>query len=160
MWFPGRVATVEVTREMAGDPQDVYAVIADVTQMDQWSPESAGARWTSGAPGTVGSQFRGRNRNGLFRWSTTCTVTAADAGRRFAFDVTLVGLPVASWEYELTPSDGGCAVTERTTDRRSALVKIVGAIGTGVTRRADHNRQTMVATLDSLARAMDDQPTG
>jgi hypothetical protein len=71
------MATVEVSRRMAADPS-VYALIADVTRMDQWSPEAAGARWTRGEPGTVGARFRGRNRNGLLRWSTDCTVTAVE----------------------------------------------------------------------------------
>jgi uncharacterized protein YndB with AHSA1/START domain len=147
------MATVEVTRVIAAEPSDVYALIADVTRMDQWSPEAAGARWTRGQPGTPGARFRGHNRNGLFRWSTTCTVTAVEPGRRFAFAVTWLGMPISSWEFRLTAVDGGCEVQESTTDRRSRLLRIVTPIGTGVARRAEHNRRTMEQTLESLARA-------
>ena len=56
------VATVEVRRTMTADPQQVYELIADVTRMVEWSPESAGAEWLTGEPGAVGSTFRGDNR--------------------------------------------------------------------------------------------------
>ena len=144
---------VEVTRWMAADPGCVYALVADVTRMDRWSPEAAGARWIGGEPATVGARFRGRNRHGLHRWSTTCTVTAADPGRRFAFDVTWLGRPIATWEFRLTAVDGACEVRESTTDRRSRLLRAVTPIGTGVARRAEQNRRTMTRTLDALDRA-------
>lgn len=148
------MSTIEVSRRVSADPATVYALVADVARMDRWSPESAGARWTRGEPGTVGARFRGRNRNGPFRWSTDCTVTAAEPGRRFAFEVAFLGMPVAGWEYELVPHDGGCEVIERTTDRRARLMKVIGAVGTGVPDRAAHNRRTMEQTLDALARAI------
>jgi uncharacterized protein YndB with AHSA1/START domain len=152
------MATVEVTRRMAADPSRVYALIADVTRMDQWSPEAAGARWTRGEPGTVGARFRGRNRNGVLRWSTDCTVTAVEPGHRFAFAVTWLGMPISSWEFRLTARDGGCEVQEFTTDRRSMLLRIITPLGTGVARRAEHNRRTMEATLQALDRATNGPP--
>jgi uncharacterized protein YndB with AHSA1/START domain len=145
------VATVEVSRRIAADASLVYDLVADVTRMDRWSPEAAGAEWVGGEPGTVGARFRGRNRHGLFRWSTTCTVTAADPGREFAFDVRWLGMPVSSWGYRFTAGDGGCDVQERTTDRRSRVLRIVTPMGTGVANRTDHNRRTMEQTLAALA---------
>ena len=53
----------------------------------------------------------------------------------------------------LAGHDGGCEVAESTTDRRSWPVRVVGLIGTGVARRADHNRRTMEQTLEALDRA-------
>jgi uncharacterized protein YndB with AHSA1/START domain len=148
------MATIDVTRRLAADPDTVYALISDVTRMGEWSPEATGASWTGGTPGTAGATFRGNNRNGLFRWSTTCTVTSAEPGRRFGFAVTWLGMPISDWEYVITPADGGCDVRESTTDRRSALLRIVTSAGTGVAQRAEHNRRTMEQTLDALARAV------
>jgi uncharacterized protein YndB with AHSA1/START domain len=153
------MATVEVSRRIAADPGRLYALIADVTQMDRWSPESAGACWVRGRPGEVGSRFRGRNRNGLFRWSTTCTVTAAEPGRRFGFAVTWLGMPISDWEFVLTVSEaagaqGGCHIRESTTDHRSRLLRIVTPLGTGVPNRTEHNRRTMEQTLAALDRAV------
>jgi hypothetical protein len=82
-------------------------------------------------------------------------VTCADPGQRFAFNVTFVGLSIASWQFDLAARDGGCQVTERAVDRRSWPAKLLGVVGTGVTRRDEHNRRTMEQTLDALARALD-----
>jgi len=62
------VDTVEVQRMIAGDPYEVYELIADVTRMVEWSPGSAGAEWLTGEPGTVGSTFRGHNRRPWMKW--------------------------------------------------------------------------------------------
>jgi hypothetical protein len=149
------MATVEVRRMMVGDPQKVYELIADVTRMGEWSPESAGAEWLTGEPGTVGSTFRGDNRRPWMKWSTICTIIAAEPGRRFAFAVKAAGLPVSTWEYEITPRTGGCQVTERTFDQRPLRYRLVSFVSTGVRGRAVRNRQTMEQTLDALARAVE-----
>jgi uncharacterized protein YndB with AHSA1/START domain len=149
------VATVEVRRMMAGDPQKVYELIADVTRMGEWSPESAGAEWLTGEPGTVGSTFRGDNRRPWMKWSTLCTVIAAEPGKRFAFAVKARGLPVSTWEYEITPRADGCQVTERTFDQRGLGYRLMSFVSAGLRGRSVRNRRTMEQTLDALARAVD-----
>jgi uncharacterized protein YndB with AHSA1/START domain len=147
------VPTIEVSRRIAADPAELYALISDVTRMDRWSPEATGADWIDGEPGTLGARFRGRNRHGPFRWSTTCTVTAADPGRAFGFRVTWLGRPISFWEFRLVAHPDGCEVTECAADLRSGPVRLVTSIGTGVARRAARNRSTMEATLQALDRA-------
>jgi Polyketide cyclase / dehydrase and lipid transport len=137
---------------MAGDPQKVYELITDVTRMGEWSPESAGGKWLNGAPGTVGSTFRGDNRRPWMKWSTICTVIAAERGKRFAFAVKAAGRPVSTWEYEITPRTGGCQVTERTFDQRPLRYRVMSVLSTGLRRRSVRNRRTMEQTLDALAR--------
>ncbi|MEU7145385.1 SRPBCC family protein [Nocardia sp. NPDC046473] len=149
------MAAVEVRRVMAGDPQQVYELIADVTRMNEWSPESAGAQWLTGDPGAVGSTFRGDNRRPWIRWSTICTVTAADPGKRFAFAVRASGRPVATWEYEITARPGWCEVVERTVDQRSLFLKMFSVLTTVHGRRSMRNRRTMEQTLTALARFME-----
>lgn len=140
---------------IAGSPQKVYDLIADVTRMDEWSPESAGAEWLTGQPGTVGSTFRGDNRRPWVKWSTICTVTAAEPGKRFAFSVTIAGRPVATWEFEISPRTGGCEVTERTRDQRSLLPMLASVLTTGLGRRSVRNLRTMQQTLDALAQTVE-----
>jgi hypothetical protein len=149
------VATVEVRRIMAGDPRKLYELIADVTRMGEWSPESAGGEWLTGEPGTVGSTFRGDNRRPWMKWSTICTVITAEPGKRFAFAVKARGLPVSTWEYEITPRTGGCQVTERTFDQRGLLYRVTAVVSTGLRGRSVRNRRTMEQTLDALARAVE-----
>ncbi|MGX1777168.1 SRPBCC family protein [Nocardia brasiliensis] len=149
-----RVTGVEVRRVIAGDPRQVYELIADVTRMSEWSPESAGAEWISGEPGAVGSTFRGHNRRAWARWSTLCTVIAADPGRRFAFAVEdggINGEPGATWAFEIFARPGGCEVVERTVDSRNRFYRSLTWVTTGFQRRSARNRQTMQQTLSALA---------
>lgn len=148
------MAPVEVRRAMDAAPQDVYKVIADVTRMGEWSPEATGAEWLSGEPGAVASTFRGHNRRPWVKWSTICTVTVADPGKHFAFDVKAAGRPVAAWEFVMVARDGGCEVIERTFDQRSLFYKVTSVVTTGLGRRSVRNRRTMERTLDALAHAV------
>ena len=150
---------VAVEQSVAADPMVVYGLISDVTRMGEWSPETKSCRWLKGASSAeVGARFRGSNQHGWHRWSTTCTVTAAEPGKLFAFNVDLLNLPVAAWEYEITPEDGGSRVTERWTDRRATWVEKLSPLGTGVTDRAERNRSTMTETLSRLRLAAEAGP--
>src|SRR5215210_3883643 len=102
--------TVEV-RASAGA---AYDLVSDLPGMGELSPENTGGRWLRGATGpAVGARFKGRNRNGLRRWSTNVRVEAADPGREFAFGITsYLGIPVSRWCYAFLPSLEGCTVTE------------------------------------------------
>lgn len=134
--------------------QRVYAMVSDVTRMPEWSPEQAAARWIGGATGpAVGARFRGSNRNGRRHWSTTCTVTAAEPGKRFAFRVSSYGLPVAEWSYDLADTNAGCVVTESTVDRRGWLIRYGGGVVTGVWQRPVHNLDGIRRTLAALKAA-------
>jgi len=146
--------TVSVSAEMAPQPATIFALVSDLPRMGEWSPEATGGRWKDGAGGpAVGARFSGTNRNGIHRWSTTATITEMDAPRVFAFDVTFMGIRAANWRFEIEPIDHRCRVTETWTDRRSRWFAAAGVIGTGVRDRASHNRDTMRATLESLAAA-------
>ena len=63
----------------------------------------------------AGARFRGhvrRNGIGPVYW-TTCTVTAADPGREFAFQVNGPGGAIVNtWRYQLEPDASGTRVTE------------------------------------------------
>jgi uncharacterized protein YndB with AHSA1/START domain len=154
------VAAVEVTRDVRADPLVVYELVSDVTRMGQWSPETTSCRWLGDATGpAVGARFRGTNRHGLRRWSTTCTVTAADPGRRFAFDVDFAGVAVSTWSYDLAAAPIGCTVTESWTDRRPLVLRVASVPVMGVADRDGHNRRGMEATLEAVARAAEASPS-
>jgi hypothetical protein len=94
--------------------------------------------------------FKGTNRNGFRRWTTTCRVTDADPGRAFAFDVSYLGVPVAHWRYDISPCEGGCRVTEGTWDRRPGWFVKPGGLATGVMDRNSANGDHIKATLKRL----------
>ena len=143
----------EVTVEalIAASPDDAYHLVSDVTRMGDWSPETTSCRWIGAATGAaVGARFRGSNRKGWRRWSTTCTVVAADAGRRFAFDVSWGRLPIARWSYEFLPEADGTRVRETWSDRRPGWMARFDPAFMGIDDRSRHNRGTMETTLERL----------
>lgn len=148
------VPDVEMTQRVAAHPDTVWALVSDVTQMGRWSPETTSCRWLGGATGpAMGARFVGANRHGIRRWSTRCTVTAVDRGRRFAFDVDFAGVPISRWAYELEPTPDGCTVTESWSDRRPLWMRISSMPVMGVADRARHNRGGMEITLAALKNA-------
>jgi len=91
---------LDVTAAIRAPADVLYALVSDVTRMGEWSPENVGGRWLDGVPApVVGARFRGSNRRGWRRWSTTCTVVAAEPGRTFAFDVRVAGIRTSRWSY-------------------------------------------------------------
>jgi hypothetical protein len=100
--------------------------------------------------GRVGSRWIGLNRNGWRVWPTMTRVTDAEPGVRFAFEVGELGIPVARWQYDLHPTDGGVRVTERTWDRRPGWFAALTVPFTGVARRDDQNERNIMATLTRL----------
>lgn len=115
--------------EIAAAPERVWALVADITRMGEWSPHTVEARWVdpvgsgsgrgategSGAGPTVGRRFTGTNRLPVVRrWTSTATVTACDPGRRFAFAVgQRAEDPNTRWSYDFEPAGAGTRVTER-----------------------------------------------
>jgi hypothetical protein len=104
-----------VTVHMKAAPEDIWALISDITRTGEFSPETFEAEWLDGATGpAVGARFRGhvnRNNRGVKYW-TVCKVTESVPGKAFAFDVVMGDRVVNSWRYELEPAGDGTDVTE------------------------------------------------
>jgi hypothetical protein len=141
-------AAGEVTID--ADPDAVYELITDLPTLASLADEIATMEWRKGTAALPGAVFKGHNRNGGRRWSTTCTVTDAEPGRVFGFDVRHTVFPVAHWRYDIEPIDGGCRVTERTWDQRPGWFKKPAGLTTGVPDRTAANAAHIKATLDRL----------
>jgi hypothetical protein len=134
----------------------VWRLVSDVTRTGEWSPENTGGRWVAGAAGpTIGARFVGSNRIGIYRWWTTCLVTAAEPGRRFMFDVSAARLPVARWDWTLRPAgESGTEVTLTWTDRRTGpvgwLMRQGGRLAVGATIDRAHVQRNIEASLARL----------
>ena len=147
---------VSVQAEIAAPAHVLYGMVADLPRMGEWSPECERVEWSGGATAAaVGARFTGHNRNGSRRWSTHGTVTRADPGHGFAFEVrSVLNLPVSLWSYRFVDAgDGRCLVTESTEDRRGAVIRLLGRLATGISDRESRNRETMTLTLERLRQA-------
>jgi len=148
-------------------PEGAYAAVSDITRMPEWSPENTrGVVRGPGGPAYVGMTFVGSNKRGSVRWNTRCTVTVADPGRQFAFDVDrygvgalLVPVSVASWDYTFEPHEGGTLLTETWTDGRHWMPDLVaGTFDPLATRHAsiaEFQRGNIARTLRNLKAALE-----
>ena len=145
---------VSVTTEIMAPAEHVWAMVADVTRMGEWSPENVGATWLRGATGPKpGASFRGRNRHGKKTWTSVGTIVDAEPGSLLTFRVAVPGFKVAEWRYAFETTATGCRVTETWIDQRGRIVKTLGKQVSGVGDRAAHNRITMERTLARLKSA-------
>ncbi len=146
---------VTATVQIDASPDAVYRLITDLPTLASLAEEAVAMEWRKGravSSGAVspGAVFTGQNENGSRRWSTKCTVTDAEPGRVFAFDVRHTVVPIARWQYDIVSADGGCRVTESTWDRRPSWFRKLAGKATGVTDRAAANSEHIRLTLQRL----------
>ena len=102
-----------VSLEIDASADTLYDLIADVTNMGRWSPECRSCEWIDGAGRAhLDARFKGTNRRGLARWTTTATVVVADPGREFAFVTGHRGHEMTRWGYRFEPGSPNTTVTE------------------------------------------------
>ncbi len=147
---------LETARDIAAPPEVVYAAISDVTRMGEWSEECYACEWHEGFDGpAVGATFDGHNRHGEHEWTTQGTVIAADSGRTFAFECSMMDFHYSTWGYVIEPTETGCRVTEWSEDLRPESAVELSKQISGVDDRSGRNRQTMSGTLERLAAALE-----
>lgn len=142
--------TVSDSIEISASADAVYGLVSNLTVLAEISAETTAARWTKGDRAAVGAVFRGSNVNGSKKWTTTCTVTDAAAGRSFGFAVTSFGIPISRWRYDIEPTATGCRVIESTWDQRPGWFHRIGSLATGVHDRAGANADHITETLARL----------
>jgi Polyketide cyclase / dehydrase and lipid transport len=143
-------ASAQADVTIDADCAKVYGLITDLPMLASLAEENEAMEWRKGDKVAPGAVFKGTNRNGSHRWSTTCTITDVEAGRVFAFDVRYTVLPIAHWRYDIVPEGSGCRVTERTWDRRPGWFSKTAWIGTGVRDRDAANAEHIKLTLARL----------
>jgi hypothetical protein len=147
----------EVDIVVAAPAQDLYAMVADVTRMPEFSPEVVSCRWLDGATGpAVGARFEAVNQGPAGkRWKNRPVVTVAEPGREFVFVRTEPLAGSIAWRYRFEPEGTGTRVVEgyevhRPVRRLGWLV--IEKVFQGGDRRAAL-RSGMGTTLDRLKAA-------
>jgi hypothetical protein len=140
-----------VTVRVAASPERVYEIVSDVSRMGELSPECTGGHWLGEASGpAVGARFKGTNKRGWVRWSTTNEVVVAEPGREFTFDTKQSG---TRWSFRMEPDGDGTLVTESRAPWRDrplgAKVASTLLLG-GQDEHEEEMRQGLRATLERL----------
>jgi Polyketide cyclase / dehydrase and lipid transport len=151
--------SVEVDVFVAASPEVVWALVADVTRIGDWSPECIWARWIDGSGPVPGARFLGQQRRGDAEWRSVSVVTEAEPGRSFAWVVGDPVVPAATWRFDLSPEAGGTRLVQRAvmglgSSRMNAVIaehpdheeRIVAA-------RLEEHRRNMAVTLDGIRQA-------
>lgn len=107
-------------------PEEVYALVSDVTRTGEWSPQCVRCEWDAGDGPAVGAHFTGSNEVPGREWQTRSTVVAAEPGREFAWEV---GDGFVAWGYEMQPDGDGTTLTERWEFRQAGLDFFAGKYG-------------------------------
>ena len=142
-------------------PDQVYHVLSDVTRMGEWSPECYRCEWLDGATGPAsGARFKGYNRRGWTRWSTTCTVTDAEPGKAFGFEPRLPFFfhrrgAQTRWRYEIEPAEGGVNLTE-SFEWRWYFAMVVWPLFGGPRRRIAALERNMRQSLERIKAIAED----
>ncbi len=106
-------ASGSVTVHIDAAPEQVYELISNIGRMGEWSPECYRCEYVGGATAPVaGARFKGSNKQGWLRWTTTAEIVAAEPGRAFAFTTKSGDREQTRWRYDLQANDAGTDVTE------------------------------------------------
>jgi uncharacterized protein YndB with AHSA1/START domain len=143
----------KVEIDIAAPPEAVWDLITDVTRMGEWSPECYRCAWLDGGTGPrEQARFKGWNRQGPVRWTTTSTVVESRRGEVFSFTTKE---SAATWTYRLTPTaDGGTHLVETRTDGDKPLVaKIFHTVMPGRPQRLTDGMTQTLQRLKETAEA-------
>lgn len=104
----------EVSVHVDARPDQVYALVADVTRTPEFSPEILRCTWLDGATGpAVGARFEAVNKVPRRPpWKNRPVVTVADPGREFTFRRTEKAAGTIEWRYRMEPEGDGTRLTE------------------------------------------------
>jgi uncharacterized protein YndB with AHSA1/START domain len=94
-------------------PADVWAIVGDVKRMPEWSEDLGSVDLLEGDGRSMGSRFRGNNRDATRSWSMTCVVDRYAPGDSLEFHTeNEKGETRTRWWYRIESSGEGTLVTE------------------------------------------------
>ena len=92
----------------------VWDVVRDPTRVGEWSHECVHGEWVGGATeARPGARFRGRNKQGLFRWGRLCEISSVEPYELVWLTVPTRLYPDSTeWAIRLAPDDGGTRIEQ------------------------------------------------
>jgi uncharacterized protein YndB with AHSA1/START domain len=148
--------TATASIDIGAPAERVYDLVADVTNMGRWSPECHACTWLD-EPGQVGSRFKGQNRRGPARWTTTAKVLVADPGREFTFATLHKDEVATRWSYHLA-GDETCTTLAETFEAVRTPLLIAFAERYFIRNRQQQLEAGMASTLAAIKTAAEADP--
>ncbi len=104
----------QVEHTVAATPQAVYALLADVTRMPEFTPLVDRIEWLDGATrAALGARFKTRNTIGRGpRWSNKPVITVLRPDEEIAWERTEPLMGTIEWRYRLEPVHGQTRIIE------------------------------------------------
>ncbi|WP_454196249.1 SRPBCC family protein [Nocardia sp. Marseille-Q1738] len=99
---------LEAAIDISAPPEQVWAVIADLKRMPEFSPQCV--RMVVLGPPKAGTWTVNLNRDGKKYWPTTARIVRYEPNRAFAFRVNENR---TVWSYTLEPTETGTRLIER-----------------------------------------------
>lgn len=111
---------LEAAIDIDATPQDVWAVVADLKRMGEWSPQCK-RMYIVGGTVAKGTRTINLNRRGPVFWPTTSKVVRFEPNKEVAFRIVENGV---IWSFEIEPTETGVRLTERRTVPPAGTSKI------------------------------------
>ncbi|HEV3125373.1 MAG TPA: SRPBCC family protein [Candidatus Dormibacteraeota bacterium] len=103
----------EVSVHIDARPEEVFALVADITRMGEWSPECYRTAWVGASTkAEPGARFKGYNKYRRVKWSTVVEIETAEPGKELTWAVLGTGKKRTRWSYRFAEAGGGTDVTE------------------------------------------------
>lgn len=131
------------------DADAVWNVVIDVPRVGEWSHECTGISFLGDATrAEPGARFRGRNRQGIFRWGRVCEVLSTD-GHELVWRTVPTRLnPDSSiWRIRVSPTEGGTCI-----EQRFDVVRVPRILDLIYARMIPAHRDRAAALTDDLRR--------
>jgi hypothetical protein len=149
--------TVEVDLLIEAPLERVWELVTDIELPARFSAEFQGAEWLDGDGPRVGARFVGRNHHqAVGEWETTSFVSRYEPMTSFAWNVSDLETPAASWWFVLDEEPNGVRLTQgmRMGPGRSGLNAAIDAMPDKeeriVARRLEEHERNMRATLEGI----------
>ncbi len=151
----------EVSLLVDAAPEQVYALVADISRMPTFSPELLECHWLDGVTeAAVGARFAARNKVSRGpSWVNKPVITSLQPGRAISWARTEPFAGTVEWSYRFESVDGGTRVTEsyRVTKPISRLGWLIIGTMSATKDRRGQIRTGMQETLQRLKSVVEEQ---
>ena len=130
----------------------LFAMVADITRMGEWSSACVGGRWEGDGDPGIGSRFVGENKVGEHSYETRSEIVEFEGPHRISW----VTGGVAKWTWQFSPCGDATDVTESwELVGHSPVVEAMG-----VERATANSAKNIEATLERFKTVAEAQSIG